>query len=75
MMEPTGTYVIELSDRENTSWRFYVPIDMIGAYVGTVVDAYLDSVGRQTTPAMRVTIDPMPPYHGQERRRCDGPRG
>jgi hypothetical protein len=66
------TYVIELQDQDNTSWRFFVPADMVGAYVGTVVDAYLDSVGRQRTPAVRMTIDPVMPYNGKERRRCDG---
>jgi hypothetical protein len=68
MMEPTGTYVIELSDREKTSWRFFVPADMVGAYVGTVVEAYLASVGRERTPAVRMTIDPVMPYNGNERR-------
>jgi hypothetical protein len=66
------TYVIELQDQENTSWRFFVPADMVGAYVGTVVEAYLDSVGRHRTPACRMTIDPVTPYNGKERRRCDG---
>lgn len=71
-MRGPGTYVIELQDHEHTSWRFHVPADMVGAYVGTVVDAYLDSIGRQRTPAFRMTIDPVTPYNGTERRRCDG---
>jgi hypothetical protein len=72
-MTPTGTYVIELQDRENTSWRFHVPADMVGAYVGTVVDAYLDSLERKPPAGLRLTIEALAAAtNGKERRRCDG---
>jgi hypothetical protein len=58
-MGPTGTYVIELSDRENTSWRFYVPARVVGESLGAVVDAYLADAAQKGARGVRVTIDPI----------------
>jgi hypothetical protein len=58
-MRPTGTYLIELQDQENTSWRFYVPARVVGKSLGAVVDAYLADAGQKGARGVRVTIDPI----------------